>query len=235
MKPAPIMKPTTMAVRSVVLLLSTAGSALAAEPASPYLQIGAGMNFLDHTHFSNPAGTVTSGSHINYDIGPAVTGAIGYAFGNGFRGEFELGYRDSPAKDVTLSGGAVVGGSQTFSAHAEAHSYMFNVLYDFDLGGYGAQYGTWSPHIGGGIGPVMINTHRSPSDTAFGGQAIAGVEYAYSPTVRFGLDYRFIGTTDVHLNYTQAGITSGQSVRTNYYDHAVLFTLRWKFGGPITF
>lgn len=227
------MKFTMATVTPIALLLGAAGSALATEPASPYLQVGAGMNFLDHTSFTNPAGTFTSSSHINYNVGPVVTGAVGYAFGNNWRAEFELGWRDSPAKDITLSTGATVGGSQSFNAHAEAYSYMFNALYDFDLGGYGAQYGKWVPHIGGGIGPVVISTHRSPSDTVFGGQAIAGVEYAYTPTLRFGLDYRFIGTTDVHLNYTQAGITAGRSVSTNYYDHAILFTLRWKFGGPI--
>lgn len=226
------MKLTTAAVPSIALLLCATGSALAAEPASPYLEVGAGANFLDQTSFTTESG-FTSGSHINYNVGPVVTGAFGYAFGNNWRGELEFGYRYSSAKDLTLASGATVGGSRTFNAHAEAYTYMFNALYDIDLGGYGTQYAKFVPHIGGGIGPVIINTNRSPSDTVFGGQAIAGVEYAYSPTLRFGLDYRFIGTTSVNLTFTQEGTTVGRSVSSNYYNHAVLFTMRWKFGGPL--
>jgi hypothetical protein len=82
--------------------------AVTLEPSSPYVEIGAGFNFLEATRFSNAAGAVTTGSQLNFDIGPAVTGALGYAFGNGWRAEFELGIatarrRTSPYRTAQLS------------------------------------------------------------------------------------------------------------------------------------
>jgi OmpA-OmpF porin, OOP family len=200
-----------------------------AEPASPYLEIGAGANFLEGTQFSNAAGTVTTGSQLNFDIGPAVTGAVGYAFGNGWRGEFELGYRNSPAKDLTLPSGAVVGGSATLTANVSAYSYMANAIYDFDLARYG--YARWVPHVGGGIGAVNLQPNRAPAATVFGGQAIAGVEYVVTPTLLVGLDYRYVGTTSSGFTFTQNAVTVGRTANTSFNDHSVLFTLRWKFGG----
>ncbi len=199
------------------------------EPASAYLEIGAGANFLEGTQFSNAAGTVTTRSQLNFSVGPAVTGAVGYAFGNSWRAEFELGYRNSPAKDLTLPSGAVVGGSTTLQANVSAYTYMANALYDFDLAPYG--YARWVPHVGGGIGAVNLQPNRAPATTVFGGQAIAGVEYVVTPNLLFGLDYRYIGTTSAGFTFTQDAVTVGRTVNTSFNDHAVLFTLRWKFGG----
>lgn len=199
------------------------------ESASPYIEIGAGFNFLEAARFSNAAGTVTTGSQLNFDIGPAVTGALGYAFGDGWRAEFELGYRNSPATDLTLPNGAVAGGSIDLKAHVNAFSYMGNVLYDFDVTRYGID--KWVPHLGGGIGAVNLQPNRAPAETVFGGQAIAGIEYVTTPILRFGLDYRYIGTTSASFTFTQNGITVGRTANTAFNDHTVLFTMRWKFGG----
>jgi len=203
--------------------------AITVESASPYLEIGAGFNFLAGTTFSGAGGSpLINGSQLNFDIGPAVTGAVGYAFGNGWRAEFELGYRSSPAADLTLPNGAVVGGSIDLQAHVAAYSYMGNVLYDFDLAPYGID--KWSPHLGGGIGAVNLQPNRAPAETVFGGQAIAGIEYVVTPILRFGLDYRYIGTTSAGFTFTQNGITVGRTTNTAFNDHTVLFTMRWKFG-----
>lgn len=227
------MRLTKTTLPTIALLAFGSGSVLAAEAPSPYLQLGAGVNFLEGVDLTNAAGTFTTRSKLNFDAGPVVTGTFGYAFGNGWRGEFEFGYRNSSAKNLTLPSGATVGGSVDLKAEASAYSYMFNGIYDFDLSRFGPQYSLWSPHVGGGIGAVVLTSNRSPSSTVFGGQAIAGVEYAYTPTLRFGLDYRFIGTTSAELTFTQDAITVGRSVSANYYDHAILLTMRWKFGGPL--
>ena len=198
------------------------------ESASPYLEIGAGFNFLDATRFTGASGTTSSGSELNFDIGPAVTGSLGYAFGNGWRAEFELGYRNSPATDITLPSGAVIGGSLDLKAHVNAFSYMGNVLYDFDLTPYGVN--KWVPHLGGGMGAVNLQPNSAPAETVFGGQAIVGIEYVATPILRLGLDYRYIGTTSAGFTFTQAGVTVGRA-NTAFNDHTVLFTARWKFGG----
>jgi OmpA-OmpF porin, OOP family len=220
------------ALGALALAITGSGATLAAESPGPYLQLGAGVNFLEGVHVSNSSGTFTSDSHLNFDAGPIVTGTFGYAFGNSWRGEFEVGYRHSSAKNLTLPSGATVGGSLDLKADAAAYSYMFNAIYDFDLSGYGAQYARWSPHVGGGIGAVVVNSNRAPGASTFGAQAIAGIEYAYQPNLRFGVDYRYLGTTGVEQTFTQDGITAGRAVSANYNDHAVLLTMRWKFGGP---
>jgi hypothetical protein len=39
----------------------------------------------------------------------------------------------------------------------------------------------------------------------------------------------------VDLNFTQAGIASGQSTSASYHDHAILLTLRWNFNAPSSY
>jgi opacity protein-like surface antigen len=209
------------------VLIVFAGPVLAAEPRGIYLEAGAGANWLEGTTFENTAGTVTTRSQVNFDTGLALMGTVGYGFGNGLRTEFEFAYRESPAKDVTLPSAAVVGGSTTLKAGVKAHSFMANLLYDFDLSGFG--FAKWIPHVGGGIGAVNLHPGRSPADTVFGGQAIVGLEYAFTPNLLLGLDYRYIGTSTVNFTFTQNAVTVGRSVDTKFNDNSVLATLRYRF------
>src|SRR3954470_6069045 len=87
----------------VVLAIVAPAAAGAAEPARPYLQFGAGPSFVEGLSAGAPAGGAAS---LNQNVGALATGALGYAFGNGFRTEIELGYRANDAKNVTLPGGS---------------------------------------------------------------------------------------------------------------------------------
>ena len=198
-------------------------SAAAPTAAGAYLEIGAGANFLEGMPFVPPAESVRTGSQLTFDAGPAVAGALGYAFGNSWRAEFELGYRSSPANGLASPGGG------TTALNLAAFSYMVNLLYDFDLSRYG--YPRWLTHAGGGIGAVNLQPDKAPAATVFGGQAIAGVEYVLTPTVLVGVDYRYIGTTAASFSYAQDGVPLGRAPGANFNDHSVVFTLRWKFGG----
>jgi len=207
---------------AIPIALVLTGPTLAAEPPGMYIQIGAGFNFLEGTKFTTPAGA--TGLELEYDVGPAVTGTLGYALGNGLRAEFEFGYRNNPAHDLTVATGA---GPVTLKADADAYSFMGNLIYAFDLSRYG--YPALSPHVGGGLGAVNLQPTRAPATTVFGGQAIAGLEYAYSPKLSIGLDYRYIGTESADFSFTQNAITVGRTVNSAYNDHSVLFTWRMKF------
>jgi opacity protein-like surface antigen len=211
----------------VILGLAGLGGAVlqaqAAETATPYVQIGAGINFMNSLKFTDTAGT-TSRSSLNFDPGPAVTGSVGYAFGNNLRAEFELGYRDAPGSDITFPSG---GTSSSVKGGAELYTYMVNGLYDFDLGSP-----KWYPHLGFGIGAVNVNSSRSPAETVFAYQAIAGVEYELQPRLRLGLDYRYLGSDTVHLTFTQPGFAASRGVSSEVENHTVLFTLRWNFYAP---
>jgi opacity protein-like surface antigen len=212
------MAPISKAVIVPVALLVWSSTALGAER-SPYVQIGAGANFMDRLKLESPAG-VESRSQLNFDPGPLVTGSVGYAFANNFRAEFEVGYRDAPGKDITLPGGGTVSPAN-FKAGSEIYTYMANGFYDF-----GPFYSSWYPHVGFGVGAANVNSHRANSETVFAYQAIGGLEYQLQPRLRLGLDYRYLGTDTVHLGLTQAG---SRGVSGSVNDHAILFTLRWNF------
>jgi opacity protein-like surface antigen len=212
------MAPISKTVIVPIALLAWSSTVLGAEP-TPYLQIGAGANFMDRLKVESSLG-VESRSQLNFDAGPIVTGAVGYAFRNNFRGEFEVGYRDAPGKDITLPGGGTLSPAN-FKAGSELYTYMVNGFYDF-----GPFYSNWYPHIGFGVGAANVNFNRANSETVFAYQAIGGLEYQVQPRLRLGLDYRYLGTDTVHVNLTQAG---SRGVSGSFDDHAILFTLRWSF------
>src|SRR5690349_16334279 len=216
---------TVLAANSAQAQLSAGGYTFPGrEYPGVYAQIGAGANFLENQKFTGLSGFTTQ-SKLNYDVGPAVTGSIGYAFGNGLRAEGEFGYRSSPGKDVNLASGVTTSGTR-LSIDTETKTYMANVIYDFYTGT------RWTPHIGGGIGAVDVSSNRSGGTTVFGGQAIGGVEYALSPQLRIGLDYRYIASESYKLTYTSGSLPVARTASSDYYDHSILLTLRYKFGAP---
>jgi OOP family OmpA-OmpF porin len=217
------MRVASIALLGLIGLAGTLPEAQAAEKATPYVQIGAGIHFMDSLKFNDTAGT-TSRSSLNFDPGAVVTGSVGYAFGNNMRAEFEVGYRDAPGSDITFPSGAT---SRSVKGGAELYTYIVNGLYDFDFGP-----SKWYPHIGVGIGAVNVNSSRSPSETVFAYQAIGGVEYELQPQLRVGLDYRYLGSDTVHLTFTEPGLATGRGVSSSVDDHSILFTLRWKFFAP---
>ena len=129
------------------------------------------------------------------------------------------GFRANDAKNVTLPGGGATPTSLNLKADAKAASYMVNGLYDFNLGA------PWTPHVGFGVGAANVRVSNLGHDTPFAWQAMAGVEYPINPDLRVGLDYKFLGTDSVRLT-SAPGVQS----RANYYDHALLLSLRWSFG-----
>jgi opacity protein-like surface antigen len=216
-------------------LLVAASALVAAVPAhaevsSPYVEAGAGINFMEALRFQNSAGASTQ-KQLNFNPGPIVAGAVGYAFGNGIRTEFELGYRSSGGKSITLNNGAIATPTH-FNVDAHIYTYMVNALYDFDLSHTVPSMAQWTPHIGMGIGAANVNTSNTPSTTAFAFQPIIGIEYKFNPRLRFGLDYRYLGSSNVNESFTQNGAIVGRTAHTNIQDHAVLATLRWNFFSP---
>jgi outer membrane protein OmpA-like peptidoglycan-associated protein len=194
--------------------------------------VGGGIAFMDSV---TPTGLSTSSSSVSFKDGYLVTGAAGWGFGNGLRTELEIGWHDNSAKQPFVQDSTP--GTFIFGANGRAtqETLFGNLLYDFDTGT------PWTPHIGFGIGidsarvdninvPAganPINTH----DTVFGYQGIVGVEYAVAPGFHLGLEYRYIGTSDLKIlvpgNIATSGNTqSSYSLATNN----ILATLRYSFG-----
>lgn len=191
----------------------------AREPAGPYVGLGAGAQWLDSLSASGPAGREFK---LNYDAGPVGLGSLGYAFGNGFRAEVEIGFRHSDAKSITIPSGATLPSSLDVKANAQATTYMVNGFYDFRLAP------TWSAYLGAGVGAAMVRVNNVGHDSPLAFQAMTGVEYALTPQMRLGLGYKFLGTDSLKLRQNSDVISS----HPNYYDHAVLVTFRYNFGVP---
>jgi OOP family OmpA-OmpF porin len=201
----------------VLGLALAASSARAAEPASPYFHLGVGASFLEGLSVEGPAGNRVT---FNENVGILGTGGPGYAFGNGFRAEIELGYRHNDAKNITLPGGGTTPAALNLKANASAHSYMVNGLYGFNIGS------AWIPYVGFGVGAANVRVNNVGSATPFAWQAMAGIEYPLSERVYLGAGYKFLATEDLHLHSASVTVPS----HANYQDHAAMLTFRWKFG-----
>jgi OmpA-OmpF porin, OOP family len=184
----------------------------------PYVGLGVGAQKLEGLSVSGPLFGETS---LNYNWGPLGTATAGWALGNGLRGEFEFGYRHSEAKNITLPSGAVTPTSLGLKENATTYSYMVNGLYDFNTGTQ------WIPHLGAGVGVANVRVNNIGHVSPFAFQAIGGVNYAFSPNLKLGVDYHFLGTDALDFK-KNLPITS----HSNYYDHAALVSVTYSFGAP---
>jgi OmpA-OmpF porin, OOP family len=221
-----------LGVCAAVLLGSLSTAALADDPTyGPYLSVGGGISFLDSI---SPSGTGNNTS-IDFKDGYLVTGAAGWGFGNGLRTELEIGWHDNNAKQPFVQnstpGTFIFGGN----GRATQETLFGNALYDFDTGT------PWTPHVGFGIGidsarvdnvnlPAgsnPVNTH----DTVFAYQGIVGVEYAVAPGFHLGVEYRYIGTSDLEILLPGRASNNG-NVQSSYSlaSNNILATLRYSFG-----
>ncbi len=195
---------------------------LAAVPAQAkdglYVGLGAGVSFANDSDVTGTGVNVTA----DYDTGYSIIGAIGNAYKNGLRGEFELGYRGLDVGSVS--------GVTTGSGDVNVFSFMINGLYDFK------NKTKWTPYIGVGIGGANISADAvSPvggsvldeSDLVFAYQGIAGLTYQVNSNLGLYADYRYFATADPSFD-----LTNGTDVNSEFSDHRIMFGLRWHFGAP---
>jgi OmpA-OmpF porin, OOP family len=186
-----------------------------------YIGGGLGANFQEDNKF--PIGGSTS-----YNPGPVGVLSLGYALGNGLRLEIEPGYRYN---DVDSIGGTGAGGGRS-----QIFSTMGNVLWDFN--NFQMMGIPLVPHIGGGVGWAHLWDQEGPhgglqvkgQDDALAYQAIGGVEYAMTPQLKLGIDYRFFTAQDTSFRVNAA--TNARTKVGDFDDHSILFTVRYSFGSP---
>jgi outer membrane protein OmpA-like peptidoglycan-associated protein/opacity protein-like surface antigen len=208
-----------------------------------YIHLGAGVNLTNSPtenesnadQFAAVPGlalNVKDSGHINLDTGFGVFGAAGYGFGNGFRGELEVSYRQNHLSKFVNSPNVAIGNTYTSGSDERKYSIMGNVLYDFNNLGLPV-----TPYIGGGIGVTVVdwsNATRtatalnfgptlgttsaitqafSSSDAVFSAQLIAGmsVDIASIPGLAFTADARVLSLPlgfNQHGKLTLSGPTS---------------------------
>lgn len=132
-----------------------------------------------------------------------AAGGVGYAYGNGFRTEAELAYRNNEITD--LSG-----------ADVEAKSVMINGFYDFN------RAGRFQPYLGVGVGYAEVDAGAA-NDSNWAWQAMAGVGAALSDRLTLDVGYRFFRVDDLQF---------GPITNANYEHQAVTVGLRYQLGAP---
>ncbi|WNJ99617.1 OmpA family protein [Thalassospiraceae bacterium LMO-JJ14] len=195
--------------------LVAASPALAADrPTGTYLSGGIGANIANDSD--------VSGSGINTDIGHenGIAGilALGHAYANGIRGEFEVGRRHN---SIDQSGTTSTGGSSTVL------SAMINGYYDFARGS------AFIPYLGAGIGYGNIDMNVSPvgstavndSGSGLALQGIAGIGYQMTDSWTGTLEYRYFRLQGADIN-----TLAGSGVDVDYDAHTVMVGLRYTFG-----
>ncbi len=169
--------------------------------------------------------------NLGLKTGPGMLGAAGYDFGNGLRTEIEFGYRkiyidgfdgefngdvdgvpvtNLPIRDP-IDVGPFRGGK--LRGDIETKSFMTNAYYAYP------KY-QLKPYIGAGIGVAFHSAERTLDrvaagdiviieksteeydDTSFAYQAMVGVVFGFTKNIEARLGYRFMGTPDLELDYT---------------------------------
>ena len=236
----------TAAVLSSVV--SSSGAIAAGE--GFYVGLGAGLAFMDDAdvrghdsaEFPSPIDATGEGER-----GFAVSGTVGYGFGNGLRVEGDLGYRVNDIEKLTVRdpGSLVVllpenappgaafalRGQQAVDGDVSVVTFMASLYYDIEVGG-------WKPYVGGGVGLAHLSIFaENPAgielvdddDTVFTYKIGGGVGYdigtLYGHPVTGSLDYRYFETEDP----TFVGSLTGSRIDTEQSGHYVGLGLRFGF------
>ena len=204
------------------------GLEVAAEPAAPvaadgnyYASVFGGAALVDDLNYD--ASTDVEGSSY-FDTGLDVSGAFGYAFGNGLSVEAQVGYLRSDQTggtygpfDVPVTGtGTVLYG-------------MINAWYGVDLDGI-------TPFVGGGVGVASLTLDSvytgdlfsastfEDTETTYAAQVGAGVAVELTDSLELVGRYRYFMTGDV-------GFVDGQgtTLTASFGSHLVDVGLKLAF------
>jgi outer membrane protein OmpA-like peptidoglycan-associated protein len=144
--------------------------------------------------------------------GWAVGGHVGYDF-VGPRVELEVGYGQIP-NNVNIPGSAINGKVGQLSV-------MANLLYDF------MPAAVITPYIGAGAGVAFVDSNQALGSTQFAYQAMLGVAYNISDSMRFKIEGRYLGTTQPSVNVPGLG-----NVTWSNNNILALAGVDFKFGAP---
>lgn len=233
--------------------LLSATAALAIAPAAMaqneglYGSIGAGLTYYGYENDVSNDGNRGSGpfefdTDSDYDNGIGVYAALGYAFANNFRTEFEFSFREAEIDQIDPTGPGFSGIPADFiDGETTTLNFMGNLLYDMDY--FGDRI---VPYVGGGFGVSRINHDiagsvangqpTQPLSIAYGGtevrpayQGIAGVGVWLADNLALDLSYRYHGAIKRSINGTLNGQPADFQIGTN--SHNLFAGLRWSFGG----
>ena len=170
-------------------------AAMAAEP-GPYVAGSVGLAFpstMDDSTFIPPYGDVDA--ELSFSDAPILSAAVGYAFGNGARIEFEVGRTSLEADEVEVHTDAGSASAKIENLDMPVTLLTLGAYHDFQTGS------RFSLYLGGGAGlaitdkdqgaveGVTIETDEREDLAAF---AEAGVNIAATESLPIAPAYRFL-------------------------------------------
>jgi outer membrane protein OmpA-like peptidoglycan-associated protein len=170
--------------------------------AQPGFYVGAGGGIT--TPLSSPNNTT--------GIGWVVGGKFGYDF-VGPRVDLDVGYGQSPT-NINIPGTALTNKAGQLTALA-------NLSYDF------MPTSVITPYIGAGVGVAFVDSNTALGSTQFAWDALIGARYQITNAFSFGLEARYVGTTD-------PGVTvNGTYFSGRNHNFLALAGFAYKFGQPV--
>jgi OmpA-OmpF porin, OOP family len=212
---------------ATALLLGTASTMAFADPTvGLYNTFGFGAAIYNDITPSEQTGETTDvATDTSFKTGYRALDALGYGFGNGFRTELEVGFSSADVDTGFISN----------NGRVTQFTVLGNGIYDFDTGtpftphiGFGIGFGEdriGGVHFPAGIQPIEAESH------VFTYQAIAGLEYAFAPELHVGVEYRYIGSSDLTVS-PGSDPALPHSASFNINSNNVLVTLRLNFETP---
>jgi OOP family OmpA-OmpF porin len=195
---------------NLVLFLSLTTN-VCAEGNGIYVGATAGATLRPDTTLSSPSlGSQT----IDFDVKYMFGGFVGYDFGNNFRLEAEISYREN---DIRNGGGE--------DPQAGTSAFMFNGFYDLPI------MKSFNLYFGGGLGvataqleTISLGQAIDANENVFAYQLETGIGWNYSSTVNFSLGYRFFDAADPEFV-----LPAGQRVRMGLKNHELILKMRYLF------
>jgi len=192
-------------------LFLTLTSNVYAEGSGIYVGGIVGASYRPDTTLSSPSlGSETMEFHVGFTFG----GFIGYNFGNNFRLEGEISYREN---EIRTSGGE--------DPQAATSAMMLNGYYELPL------MQPLNLYFGGGLGvataqleTISLGQAINANETLFAYQLEAGIGWNYNPKVNFSMGYRFFDAADPEFV-----LPAGQRVRMDLENHELILKMRYLF------
>lgn len=223
--------------------LFATGAAMFVAPAANayeglYGAIGAGLSYMqpDNDIESAGGGSYQWDGSADYDQGIGIYTAIGYDYGNNWRGELEFSYRSNDIRHISVDAGPpnFFGWPESnISGDLTAYTFMANLIRDFDFGS-----DVVTPYLGVGVGFSQVSANLvgsgpsgalliDDSSREFTWQGIAGLAFALAENLALDISYRYVGMREPSFAGT---LGSAQTVNAEFENHSLFAGLRWNFG-----
>ena len=182
-----------------------------AEGSGIYIGGIAGTTLRPDTFLSSPS---LGSQKMEFEVGFTFGTFVVYDFGNNFRLEAEISYREN---EIRTGGGP--------DPQAGTSAFMFNGYYDLPI------TKPFNLYFGGGLGvataqleTISLGQAIDVDESVFAYQLEAGVGWNFKPKFNLSLGYRFFNTADPEFV-----LPAGQRARMELETHEFILKMRYLF------